>query len=91
MPNDPKSLKRDDILLDVKGLKKHFPIRKGVIRRSKGFVKAVDGVDLFVRCLEFLVLVAGDVGIVERIDEVLDVPRGDCHRCDRISGDGCLG
>lgn len=57
MSNDPKTLNRDDLLLEVKGLKKHFPIRKGVIRRSTGLVKAVDGVDLFVKKGETLGLV----------------------------------
>jgi peptide/nickel transport system ATP-binding protein len=33
-------------LLDVRGLKVHFPIHKGVLRRVTGHVKAVDGVDL---------------------------------------------
>ena len=33
-------------LLDVRGLKVHFPIQKGVLRRVVGHVKAVDGVDL---------------------------------------------
>ncbi len=33
-------------LLDVDDLKVHFPIHKGVLRRVKGYVKAVDGVSL---------------------------------------------
>lgn len=40
----------DKILLDVKGLKKHFPIKRGIlISKQVGAVKAVDGLDLFVR------------------------------------------
>ncbi len=35
-------------LLEVRGLKKYFPIRGGVLRRQIGEVKAVDGVDLTV-------------------------------------------
>lgn len=31
-------------LLEVRGLKKHFPIRKGLLSRTVGWVKAVDGV-----------------------------------------------
>ncbi len=31
-------------LLHVKGLKKHFPVRKGLFSRTVGWVKAVDGV-----------------------------------------------
>ncbi len=33
-----------DALVSVRGLKKHFPIMKGVFRRQVGAVKAVDGV-----------------------------------------------
>jgi peptide/nickel transport system ATP-binding protein len=35
-------------LVEVRGLKKHFPIRKGVAQREVGRVHAVDGVDLAV-------------------------------------------
>jgi peptide/nickel transport system ATP-binding protein len=39
-----------DILVDVKGVKVHFPIKKGVIfDKVVGFVYAVDGVDLQIR------------------------------------------
>ena len=38
----------DNILLDVKGLVKYFPVRKGVFRRTVGHVKAVDKVDMFI-------------------------------------------
>lgn len=33
-------------LLEVRGLKLHFPVRKGLFKRVVGHVKAVDGVDL---------------------------------------------
>ncbi|UFJ62634.1 ABC transporter ATP-binding protein [Brevibacillus sedimenti] len=33
-------------LLEVKGLKKHFPIKSGFFKKTKGYVKAVDGIDL---------------------------------------------
>jgi len=36
-------------LLEVRGLKKYFPIRTGVLRRVTGWVRAVDGVSLTVR------------------------------------------
>ena len=45
------------VLLDVRGLKKHFPITKGLFRRTVGWVKAVDGVDLQVYKGETLGLV----------------------------------
>ncbi len=46
-----------DRLLDVSGMKKYFPVRKGVFRRVVGHVKAVDDVDLFIREGETLGLV----------------------------------
>ena len=36
----------DDLLLKVRGLQKHFPITKGLLRRQVGAVRAVDGIDL---------------------------------------------
>jgi len=33
-----------DVLVSVKGVKKHFPIMKGVFRRQVGAVRAVDGI-----------------------------------------------
>ena len=44
-------------LLTVTGLEKHFPIRRGLLRRTVGAVKAVDGIDLSVRTGETLGLV----------------------------------
>ncbi len=44
-------------LLEVRNLKMHFPIRAGVLKRTVGHVKAVDGVDLAVRPGETLGLV----------------------------------
>lgn len=35
-----------ETILEVAGLAKHFPIRRGVLRREVGAVRAVDGVDL---------------------------------------------
>ncbi len=35
-------------ILRVEGLVKHFPIKKGVFKRTVGYVRAVDGVDLSV-------------------------------------------
>jgi peptide/nickel transport system ATP-binding protein len=46
-----------DVILSVSGLKKHFPIRRGLLRRTVGAVKAVDGIDLEVRSGETLGLV----------------------------------
>jgi peptide/nickel transport system ATP-binding protein len=45
------------VLLDVKNLKMHFPIRKGLLRRVIGHVRAVDGVNFAVKTGETLSLV----------------------------------
>ncbi|MGX2994376.1 ABC transporter ATP-binding protein [Streptomyces sp. JNUCC 64] len=43
-----------EVLLRVSGLRKHFPIRKGLLQRQVGAVKAVDGIDFEVRAGETL-------------------------------------
>ncbi|MCD6291153.1 MAG: ATP-binding cassette domain-containing protein, partial [Anaerolineae bacterium] len=48
---------QDDVILNVKDLKMYFPIHSGLFRRVVGYVKAVDGVSLFVRREEVLGLV----------------------------------
>jgi peptide/nickel transport system ATP-binding protein len=48
---------QDDILLEVKDLKKHFPIRRGFLRSIAGYVKAVDGVSFHIHRAETLGLV----------------------------------
>jgi oligopeptide transport system ATP-binding protein len=47
----------DTPLVDVKGLKVYFPIKDGLLGRTVAQVKAVDGVDLFIRRGETLGLV----------------------------------
>jgi oligopeptide transport system ATP-binding protein len=42
-PTDP------DVLLDARGVTKHFPVRRGLLRRAVASVQAVDGVDLQIR------------------------------------------
>lgn len=44
-------------LLEVHNLKKHFPIQRGLLRKVVGYVRAVDGVDFFIRQGETLGLV----------------------------------
>ena len=46
-----------EVLLDVKGLKKYFPIEKGFLRRVTGNIKAVDDVSFFINEGETLGLV----------------------------------
>ncbi|MCX5221672.1 dipeptide ABC transporter ATP-binding protein [Streptomyces sp. NBC_00264] len=43
-----------EVLLKVTGLQKHFPIKKGMLQRNAGAVKAVDGIDFEVRSGETL-------------------------------------
>jgi peptide/nickel transport system ATP-binding protein len=50
-------LQSDDILLEVRGLKKHFPIHGGFLRRVVGYVKAVDGINFYIKKGETLGLV----------------------------------
>ncbi|MBE0696657.1 MAG: ATP-binding cassette domain-containing protein [Anaerolineaceae bacterium] len=57
MSNHVNADAQDEILLEVKGLKKHFPVRGGMIKKGHGIVKAVDGLDLFVKKGETLGLV----------------------------------
>jgi peptide/nickel transport system ATP-binding protein len=56
MPHESKPAEAD-ILFDVRGLKKYFPIQKGLLRRTVGHVKAVDDVNFFIRRGETLGLV----------------------------------
>ena len=44
-------------LLEVQNLKKHFPIKKGVLSRTVGHVRAVDGISFTLRRGETLGLV----------------------------------
>ncbi|NIQ90583.1 MAG: peptide ABC transporter ATP-binding protein, partial [Deltaproteobacteria bacterium] len=36
----------NNVILEVKGLKKYFPVHRGFLQRVVGWIKAVDGVDL---------------------------------------------
>lgn len=49
--------KKENTILEVKGLKLHFPIYRGLLRRRVGEVKAVDGVSFDLREREVLGLV----------------------------------
>ena len=46
-----------DVLLSVRGLKKHFPIRGGILAGVKGHVRAVDGMDFDIHRGEVYALV----------------------------------
>jgi peptide/nickel transport system ATP-binding protein len=45
------------VLLQVEDLKVHFPIRRGILKRTVGYVRAVDGVSLELRAGRTLALV----------------------------------
>ena len=47
----------NDVILDVRNLKKYFPIKKGVLRRVVGHVKAVDDISFKIRKSKTLGLV----------------------------------
>lgn len=42
----PSSVETTAVHMDINDLKVHFPIRKGLLKRTIGYVKAVDGVSL---------------------------------------------
>ncbi|ARP97404.1 ABC transporter ATP-binding protein [Bordetella genomosp. 13] len=45
-----------EVVLDVQDLRVHYPVRKGALRRTVGWVKAVDGVTFTLRAGETLAL-----------------------------------
>ena len=55
--SDARHPEAEPPLLEVIQLKKHFPIRKGILSRTVGFVYAVDGVDFHINQGETLGLV----------------------------------
>jgi peptide/nickel transport system ATP-binding protein len=54
---DAAAVSGKPVLLDVKGLRKHFPIRRGLLQKTVGTVKAVDDVSFFLHEGETLSLV----------------------------------
>ena len=52
-----KTAQQSALLLRVDNLKVHFPIRKGILKRVKSYVKAVDGIDLSIPKGQTLALV----------------------------------
>ena len=47
----------NNVILEVKGLKKYFPVHRGFLQRVVGWIKAVDGVDLGLSAVKTLGLV----------------------------------
>jgi oligopeptide/dipeptide ABC transporter ATP-binding protein len=50
-------LASSDVILSLKGVKAHFPVKAGILKRTVGHVKAVDGVDIDIYRGEVLGLV----------------------------------
>jgi peptide/nickel transport system ATP-binding protein len=77
-------------LLEVKQLKKHFPIRKGIFSRVVGQVRAVDGVDFYIQEGETLGLVGesgcGKSTTGEVILRSLEASGGEVWFADRTQG-----
>lgn len=57
MTIEPNGHAENDVLLKVENLKMHFPIRRGLMQRQVGTIKAVDGISFEVRRGETLGLV----------------------------------
>jgi len=53
----PEIKPKENVLLDVRNLKMHFPITKGIFSKVKGYVKAVDDISFFIHRGETLGLV----------------------------------
>jgi peptide/nickel transport system ATP-binding protein len=53
----PRTAGEERALLEVSGLKVHFPIRRGILKRTVGHVRAVDGVSLAIPAGRTLALV----------------------------------
>jgi peptide/nickel transport system ATP-binding protein len=72
-----RSLHPVDVILKIKGLKKHFPVRKGILQRVANHVRAVDGIDFEIKRGETLSLV-GESGCgkstVGRMISRLEIP-----------------
>ena len=83
-------IKMDGKLLDVRDLRKYFPIRKGILGRLVGNVKAVDGVNFFIREGETLGLVGesgcGKTTTGRCILRAYDPTSGDIYFNDRNMG-----
>ena len=70
-------------LVDIRQLQVHFPIRKGVLRRTVGYVKAVDGVDLSIKKGSTVALVGesgcGKTTVGKALLQLLDVAEGEVN------------
>ena len=83
---------KDEPILKVEQLKKYFPLGGGLFQRQRGFIKAVDGVDLSIRKGETLHILVHATAHDPRVsaDQEFDVTRprkmhfgfgGGAHHC----------
>ncbi|MEW8970269.1 MAG: dipeptide ABC transporter ATP-binding protein [Mesobacillus sp.] len=56
-PENKKTENNSEILLELQDLKKHFPIKSGLLQKTVGHIKAVDGINLKVNKGETLGIV----------------------------------
>jgi len=66
----PEPLSDSEVLLDVRGLKMHFPMKSSIFSKKKNFICAVDGVDFQVKKGEY-----AWPGRVNRAAEIDNRPR----------------
>lgn len=75
-----KQITETDSLLVINDLKVHFPIKKGLFQRTKGYIKAVDGVTLEIPKGQTLALVgesgSGKSTIGQAILKLIDTTSG---------------
>ena len=76
-------LPTDKVILDIKSLRVHFPIRKGLLQRTVGHVKAVDGVSLSLKQAETVALVGesgcGKTTVGKGILQLVSVTSGEVN------------
>lgn len=78
--DEARALSNNGNLLEIRGLKKHFPIQRGVFRHTVGHIKAVDGVTLSLPRNETLGLVgesgSGKTTVARVVTGLLDATEG---------------